>query len=70
MHCPNCGTQNDDSATYCTNCGHEARHARGRRASFENLFIRPVLIWALLGIILAYGVLRNIPVYPFSLLAP
>ena len=23
MHCPNCGTQNDDSATYCTNCGHE-----------------------------------------------
>jgi hypothetical protein len=36
----------------------------------RTFFIRPVLIWALLGIILAYGVLRNIPVYPFSLLAP
>ncbi len=33
-------------------------------------FIRPVLIWSLLAVILAYWVLRNIPVYPFSLLAP
>jgi hypothetical protein len=36
----------------------------------RTFFIRPVLIRALFGIILAYGVLRNIPVYPFSLLAP
>jgi Interferon-induced transmembrane protein/zinc-ribbon domain len=21
MYCPNCGAQNDDDATYCTNCG-------------------------------------------------
>lgn len=33
-------------------------------------FIRPVLIWSLLVVILAYWILRNIPVYPFSLLAP
>ncbi len=36
----------------------------------RTFFVRPVLIWALLGIILAYWILRNIPVYPFSLLAP
>jgi Protein of unknown function (DUF2752) len=33
-------------------------------------FVKPVSIWVLLGIILVYWVLRNIPVYPFSLLAP
>ena len=36
----------------------------------KTFFVRPVLIWALLGAILAYWVLRNIPTYPFSLLAP
>jgi hypothetical protein len=36
----------------------------------RTFFIRPAFIWMLLGIILAYGFLRNIPVYPFSLLAP
>ncbi len=36
----------------------------------KTFFVRPVLIWALLGVILAYWVLRNIPTYPFSLLAP
>jgi len=29
-----------------------------------------VYIWLLLGVILAYGVLRNVPVHPFTLLAP
>jgi hypothetical protein len=33
-------------------------------------FVRPAFIWMLLGIVIAYWVLRNIPVYPFSLLAP
>lgn len=33
-------------------------------------FIRPGFIWSLLGLILAYWMLRNVPVYPFSLLAP
>jgi hypothetical protein len=27
----------------------------------EDLFVRPVLIWALAGVVLAYWVLRNIP---------
>ena len=36
----------------------------------RDVFVRPVLIRALLGVILAYGILRNIPVHPFSLLAP
>jgi hypothetical protein len=34
------------------------------------VFIPARWIWALLGVILAYWVLRNIPAYPFSLLAP
>ncbi|MHC4248064.1 MAG: DUF2752 domain-containing protein [Planctomycetota bacterium] len=30
----------------------------------------PRLAWSLLGVVLAYWVLRNVPVYPLSLLAP
>lgn len=36
----------------------------------RTFFIRSAFIWSLLGLILAYWVLRNVPVYPFSLLAP
>lgn len=36
----------------------------------KTFFVRPVFIWMLLGLILVYWLLRNIPVYPFSLLAP
>ena len=32
MYCPNCGAQNDDSATYCTNCGNELRRVETPRA--------------------------------------
>ncbi len=32
--------------------------------------LKPAWIWLLLVAIVAFGVLRNIPVYPFSLLAP
>jgi hypothetical protein len=32
--------------------------------------VRPVWIWSMLGLLIAFGVLRNLPVYPFSLLAP
>jgi hypothetical protein len=38
--------------------------------SLRGFFVKPVFIWMLLGVILVYWVLRNIPVYPFSLLAP
>ena len=33
-------------------------------------FIHPVLIWTLLAAILAFWTLRNVPVFPFTLLAP
>ncbi len=42
--------------------------ARGRGLSF-NIF-RPNLIWSFLIIALVFGVVRNFPVYPFTLLAP
>jgi hypothetical protein len=32
--------------------------------------VNPKWIWLLLTVIVAFGVLRNIPVYPFTLLAP
>jgi hypothetical protein len=36
----------------------------------RRFFVRPALIWTLLGIILVYWLLRNVPGYPFTLLAP
>jgi hypothetical protein len=36
----------------------------------KSVFIGPRPIWALLVLILAYWVLRNVPAYPFSPLAP
>ena len=44
--------------------GGVARRATRRSA------IPPWMIWSVLVIILAYGVLRNIPWYPFDMLAP
>jgi hypothetical protein len=32
--------------------------------------VKPAWIWVLLGTVVAFGVFRNIPVYPFTLLAP
>lgn len=40
----------------------------GRR--LPNANVPTALIWTFLGVILLFWVLRNIPVYPFSLLAP
>lgn len=42
--------------------------ARGRGLSF-NIF-RPNLIWSFLVIAIVFGVVRNFPLYPFTLLAP
>jgi hypothetical protein len=36
----------------------------------RGFFVRPQLIWALLGVVLVYGILRNVPAYPLILLAP
>ncbi|MFC1884602.1 DUF2752 domain-containing protein [Thermodesulfobacteriota bacterium] len=36
----------------------------------RKLFIPSIFIWTLLVIIISFGVLRNVPYYPFTLLAP
>jgi len=41
-----------------------------RKRSLPGIFLPASGIWLLLGIILVFWVLRNIPVYPFSWLAP
>ncbi len=41
---------------------------RGR--ALPDIFALPFWGWLVLGTVLAYWVLRNIPLYPFSLLAP
>ena len=32
--------------------------------------VKPIWIWVLVGVIIVFGVVRNIPAYPFALLAP
>jgi hypothetical protein len=32
--------------------------------------MKTIWIWVLLGVIIAFGLLRNIPAYPFTLLTP
>ena len=39
MYCPQCGTQNDEAAQFCTNCGQELSHSL---MSQEELVPRPV----------------------------
>lgn len=41
-----------------------------RGLPLRTFFVRPLLIWALLGAVILYWIIRNVPVYPFSLLAP
>jgi hypothetical protein len=41
---------------------------RGR--SLRAFFIPPLFIWALLAVVIVYWVVRSLPAYPFSLLAP
>jgi hypothetical protein len=40
----------------------------GRR--LPEFFFRPVIIWIVVGCIFAFWILRNIPIYPCTLLAP
>jgi hypothetical protein len=41
---------------------------RGR--GLPRVFMPPALIWVMFWVIIAFWVLRNIPVYPFTVLAP
>jgi hypothetical protein len=36
----------------------------------RRIFIPSVFIWSLLGVIILFWILRNLPYYPFTLLAP
>ena len=40
------------------------------KKSLPTVFIRAFWIWLLLAVIVGYGIVRNVPVYPFTLLAP
>jgi Protein of unknown function (DUF2752) len=42
--------------------------ARGRGLSFK--LLQPGLLWGFLALSIAFAVLRNLPVYPFSILYP
>ena len=54
MFCPQCGASNADTAAVCTQCG------RQLQAGIRALGVAIVL----------FGILRNLPVHPFNLLAP
>lgn len=43
-------------------------HLKGKRLTRHRL--APWMIWAYLGLVMAFWVLRNLPLYPFGLLAP
>ena len=34
------------------------------------VFVHPALIWGMLAAVIAFWVLRNVPIYPFTVLAP
>ncbi len=38
--------------------------------ALPGFFIRAFWIWAILAIVVGFGILRNVPVYPFTVLAP
>lgn len=50
--------------------GFLAYGARCFKIPFPVVFVKPVFIWLLLAVIILYWILRNIPTYPFTLLAP
>jgi hypothetical protein len=53
MYCPKCGTQNDDNAWKCTQCGSELRAAPAAVPFYPEQVTCPKAIWALVIGILA-----------------
>jgi len=43
---------------------------RGKRGPAAMVWSRPWFVWLLAGVVVAFGVLRNLPVPPFTHLAP
>jgi hypothetical protein len=44
--------------------------ARRQGHKLKPLFQTPLALWILFSVIILFGIVRNIPVYPFTLLAP
>jgi len=40
------------------------------RSRSQPIELRPIWAWWLIGVVLVFGVARNVPLYPFSALAP
>ncbi len=80
LHCPGCGTTRALHALLHGQVGAALGlnlltvlllpllgwWAFGRR----EILWKPWLGWTLLGVVVAFGVMRNVPQYPFTLLAP
>ena len=73
LHCPGCGTLRALHQLLHMNLA-DAFLSRAmvgiRGKSLPRVFVPAGWIWALLVIIIAFWFLRNVPLYPFSLLAP
>jgi len=41
MYCPNCGTQNDDSNQYCTNCNEQLKASQGNQQQQHHTYMPP-----------------------------
>lgn len=66
MFCSQCGANNADTAAVCVQCGRNLQAATG----LPQPFLRGVWIRALCAAIILFGIARNLPLYPFDLLAP
>jgi hypothetical protein len=49
---------------------HLVQKRRRQEGIFESLLARPAFAWAALAVVVLYWILRNLPFYPFTLLAP
>ena len=80
LYCPGCGTTR---ALYQLLHGNVAAAFRSNALAMAMLpvagylivrgdagTLKPTWVWALLAVMVAFGVLRNIPFYPFTILAP
>ena len=80
LYCPGCGTTR---ALYQLLHGNIAAAFRSNALSMAMLpvagylivrgdagTLKPTSVWVLLAVMVAFGVLRNIPFYPFTILAP
>jgi hypothetical protein len=41
-----------------------------KNCQLPRIFVRPIFVWTLVAVIIIFGVLRNVPIYPFRMLAP